>query len=37
LISEDKAKALGIKGFALKPLAKKDIGELIRKIFDEGK
>jgi PAS domain S-box-containing protein len=34
LISEDKAKALGIKGFAVKPLAKKDIGELIRKVLD---
>jgi len=34
LISEDKAKAAGIKGFALKPLAKKYIGELIRKILD---
>ncbi len=34
LITEDKAKAAGIKGFALKPLAKKDIGELIRKVLD---
>jgi nitrogen-specific signal transduction histidine kinase/ActR/RegA family two-component response regulator len=34
LISEDTAKAAGIKGFAFKPLAKKDIGELIRKILD---
>jgi len=34
LISEDKAKALGIKGYAFKPLAKKDIGELIRKVLD---
>ena len=34
LITEDKAKAAGIKGFALKPLAKKYIGELIRKILD---
>jgi nitrogen-specific signal transduction histidine kinase/ActR/RegA family two-component response regulator len=29
LISEDKAKAFGIKGFAMKPLAKKDIAVLI--------
>jgi len=35
LISEDKAKAAGIKGFAYKPLAKKDIGALVRKILDE--
>ena len=34
LITEDKAKAAGIKGFAFKPLAKKDIGELVRKILD---
>ncbi|MDK9706182.1 MAG: PAS domain S-box protein [Desulforhopalus sp.] len=34
LITEDVAKAAGIKGFALKPLAKKDIGELIRKVLD---
>jgi CheY-like chemotaxis protein len=34
LINEDKAKAAGIKGFAFKPLTKKDIGELIRKVLD---
>ena len=33
-ITEDMAKAAGIKGFAFKPLAKKDIGELIRKVLD---
>jgi CheY-like chemotaxis protein len=33
-ISEEKAQAAGIKGFAFKPLAKKDIGVLIRKILD---
>jgi PAS domain S-box-containing protein len=33
-ITEDKAKAAGIKGLAFKPLAKKDIGELIRKVLD---
>ena len=31
LISEEKARSMGIKGFALKPLAKKDIAALIRK------
>ena len=36
-ISEQKAKAFGIKGFAMKPLARKDIATLIRKILDEGK
>jgi nitrogen-specific signal transduction histidine kinase len=35
-ISEDKAKAAGIKGFAYKPLAKKDIGDLIRKVLDRN-
>jgi len=37
LITEDKAKAAGIKGFAMKPLAKKNIGELIRKILNGKK
>jgi len=37
LITEDKAKVAGIKGFAMKPLAKKDLGELIRKILDGKK
>jgi len=31
IISEEKAKSMGIKEFALKPLAKKDIAKLIRK------
>ncbi len=34
IISEDKAKSFGIKGFALKPLVRKDIGALIRKVLD---
>ena len=33
-ISEEKAKSMGIKGFAFKPLAKKDIAVLIRKVLD---
>jgi CheY-like chemotaxis protein len=33
LISEDKAKSAGIRGFALKPLAKKYLAELIRKVL----
>ena len=36
-ISEDKVKSYGIKGFAMKPLAKKDIAVLVRRILDEGK
>jgi CheY-like chemotaxis protein len=35
-ISENKAKTAGIKGFAYKPLAKKEIGELIRKVLDRN-
>ena len=34
-VSEEKARAYGIKGFALKPLAQKDIAALIRKIIDK--
>jgi CheY-like chemotaxis protein len=34
LISEDEARLLGIKGFAMKPLTKKDIAQLIREILD---
>lgn len=35
-ITEEKTKAFGIKGFALKPLLKKDISGLIRKVLDAG-
>jgi PAS domain S-box-containing protein len=34
LISEGKAKAMGIRGFAMKPFAKKDISHLIRKVLE---
>ena len=34
LITEEKARSFGIQGFALKPLAKKDIAVLIRKVLD---
>ena len=34
IISEENAKFMGIKEFALKPLAKKDIALLIRKVLD---
>jgi signal transduction histidine kinase len=34
-VSKDKAISYGIKGFALKPLTKKDIAVLIRKVLDE--
>ena len=35
-ISEEKVKSYGIKAFAMKPLARKDIAALIRKVLDEG-
>ncbi|MBU1564588.1 MAG: response regulator [Proteobacteria bacterium] len=34
LISEEQARSLGIKGFAMKPLAKQNVAKLIRKILD---
>jgi PAS domain S-box-containing protein len=34
IISEGKAKSMGIKEFAFKPLAKKDMAKLIRKVLD---
>ncbi len=36
ITSEKKAKSLGIKEFALKPLSKKDIAVLIRKVLDNS-
>lgn len=36
-ISEEKARMYGIKGFAMKPLAKKDLAALIRKVLDGEK
>ncbi|SHO53751.1 hybrid sensor histidine kinase/response regulator [Desulfopila aestuarii] len=36
-ISEEKARIYGIKGFAMKPLAKKDLATLIRKLLDGEK
>jgi CheY-like chemotaxis protein len=36
LISEEKAKSLGIKGFALKPLTKEGLGRLVRQVLDGG-
>jgi PAS domain S-box-containing protein len=35
-ISGEKATSLGIKGFAMKPLAKNDLAALIRKVLDGG-
>jgi CheY-like chemotaxis protein len=35
LISEEKVKALGIRGLAMKPLAKRDVAALIRQALDQ--
>jgi DNA-binding NtrC family response regulator len=37
LITEEKTRSLGIRGFALKPLAKKEIALLIRNVLDSPK
>ena len=37
LISEEKARSLGIKGFAMKPITKKDISTLIRDVLEKNK
>jgi len=36
LIDEDQARAYGIKGFAMKPLTKNGLAELLRKVLDES-
>ncbi len=36
LVNEDKARSLGIKAFAMKPLARKSIAALIRRVLEEG-
>ncbi len=36
ILSEEKVKATGIKGFALKPLAKREISTLVRQVLDQG-
>jgi hypothetical protein len=36
LISEKQIRAVGIKGFAMKPIAGKDLAILIRKVLDEN-
>ena len=35
LVDADKAKAAGIKAFAMKPLSKKEIAKTVRKVLDE--
>jgi CheY-like chemotaxis protein len=37
LISEENARLIGIKGFAMKPLIKKEIASLLRELLDDGK
>ncbi len=35
-VSRENAEFYGIKGFALKPLARKDLAALLRKVLDDG-
>ena len=35
LISEEKARGIGVKAFALKPLAMRDVAVIVRKVLDE--
>ncbi len=35
VLSEEKAKSIGIREFVVKPMLKKDIAPLIRKVLDE--
>ena len=35
LVNEDLAKGCGIKGFVMKPMTKKDISTLLRRVLDE--
>ena len=35
-ISEEKAKEIGIKAFAMKPLVRKDMADIVRKVLDAG-
>ena len=35
VVDADKARAAGIKAFAMKPLTKREIDRTIRKVFDE--
>ncbi|RLC20331.1 MAG: hybrid sensor histidine kinase/response regulator, partial [Deltaproteobacteria bacterium] len=34
IISEEKAKGIGIKAFVMKPLVKKDLAETVRQVLD---
>jgi len=35
LITEEEAKACGVKGFAMKPFAKKELASLLREVLDD--
>ena len=34
-ISEDKAKAIGIRGYVMKPMVKSELAEKVREVLDE--
>jgi len=35
-VNDEKSKALGIQGFLMKPVVKKEIGRIIRKVLDKS-
>ena len=37
LLDEEKAKAIGIKGFLMKPVVKFELAQIVRKVLDEAK
>ncbi len=37
LVNEQQAKACGVRGFLMKPLTKKGLAELLRRVLDEGR
>ncbi|MBW1768825.1 MAG: response regulator [Deltaproteobacteria bacterium] len=37
LVSEEKAKEIGIKAFVMKPILKRDMAESVRKVLDAGR
>jgi DNA-binding NarL/FixJ family response regulator len=37
MIDEKRAKAIGIRGYLMKPFVKDEIARAIRKVLDEGK
>ncbi len=36
-INEEMARAIGVKGFLMKPVVRVDLSEMVRKVLDEAK